>query len=688
MARYNAYSLSTGTTGLIATPALDFPADNYVANFWMYRDNGYPTYTELVNVYFNTTPAVVGGTLLGTINRSSALAPVVAANGWYNYSFEVPAGTIGTGYIVFEAVSNFGNNIFIDDIAVRETVSATINPIVANYDITFPADISTTVTWNDAASITSIVDDQAIPYNLVLNTDYTITGNTLTILDAYLSTVLLAATDDIVLNISSNLGNDMTFTITAIETTLVDAVVNPDSANYDLTFPADVVGTITWNDATVISSIVDDETVPYNLILNTDYTVSGTTLTILDSYLAGVLLTATDEVVLTINFDLGVETLTITAIETTLVDAVVNPDSANYDLTFPADVVGTITWNDATVISSIVDDETVPYNLILNTDYTVSGTTLTILDSYLAGVLLAATDEVVLTINFDLGVETLTITAIESPVLPDVIAHWTFEDLLKQATITDSTTFMTTPYTADNGIAANVNIAPISIAGGSKFTAWVGGSGGTGTWAANADGWVLGTDTKYWFVTISTFGYENLKLSSKQRGSNTGPRDFKVQYSTDGLSWTDVPSSSITVAGNFTTGVLDGISLPAACNNQNVLMLRWIMTSEFSVTAGAISAAGTNRIDDILITGDLVAVDIQESISTAQVYPNPSNGQFTIYVDQDWVMNILDITGRMISSEMLHVGNNEINLFGQPAGIYILRLTRNDQTQTIRIVIE
>ncbi len=368
--------------------------------------------------------------------------------------------------------------------------------------------------------------------------------------------------------------------------------------------------------------------------------------------------------------------------------AVITPDSANYDLTIPADVVATITWNDASTISTIVDDQGTPYTLIENTDYTISGTTLTILNSYLSNVLLAVGNDINLEIHFDLGIDTLTITAIQTPAVPEVIAHWMFEDTVKQNMITDQASFLSSPYTADDGIPANINIAPFSNGGGTAFAGWVAGSGGTGTFAPNGNTWENGDSTKYWSVVISTSGYETLKLSSKQRGSSTGPRDFKVQYSTDGITWIDVPGTTIVVAANFTSGVLTEVELPAACNNQSVLMLRWIMTSDTSVAGGTIGATGTNRIDDILITGEPVTTNIIENTSDIKVYPNPSNGQFVIESNDNWVMMVFDISGRMISSDYLNKGSNEINLLNQPAGLYLIKLMNENQTQTLRIVIE
>jgi hypothetical protein len=206
--------------------------------------------------------------------------------------------------------------------------------------------------------------------------------------------------------------------------------------------------------------------------------------------------------------------------------------------------------------------------------------------------------------------------------------------------------------------------------------------------APNAVNWDVGADTKYWMTTITTTGYENLKLSSVQRSSNTGPRDMKVQYSTDGLAWTDVPMATLVIANNWTSGVLDEVELPAACENQPTLMLRWIMTTDVAVNASPVGAAGTNRIDEILITGTDVTVSVPEITTDVKVYPNPSNGQFVIESGANWTMMVYDITGRMVTSQQITVGSNDVNLLNQPSGLYFIRLFNKEQSHTIRIVIE
>ena len=121
MAMFNCFNYTSGTRAILVSPIIDFPNENYVVSFWMYRDGGYPTNADRVNVYYNTTDDLTDAQLLGTVNRSRDFSPVVAANGWYQYNFAVPEGISGNSYIIFEGVSAFGNNIFVDNIVVRET---------------------------------------------------------------------------------------------------------------------------------------------------------------------------------------------------------------------------------------------------------------------------------------------------------------------------------------------------------------------------------------------------------------------------------------------------------------------------------------------------------------------------------------------------------------------------------------
>ena len=173
------------------------------------------------------------------------------------------------------------------------------------------------------------------------------------------------------------------------------------------------------------------------------------------------------------------------------------------------------------------------------------------------------------------------------------ISGWDFQNLSKT----------TLPYSADNGILSNSGIAPFTTTGNFlSFTTAI--AGGTRVAIGNTfnaqTGFPPTDDPKAWVVQLSTTGYQTLKLSSKQWSDNgsfgtTGPTLFKVQYSMNGTSWTDVSGGNITVGQNWTTGVISNLTLPADLNNQSNIYLRWLNNSG--------NILGYTAIDDIQITG-------------------------------------------------------------------------------------
>ncbi|PKN77631.1 MAG: hypothetical protein CVU48_10980 [Candidatus Cloacimonetes bacterium HGW-Cloacimonetes-1] len=154
MITYNAYSSSAGNKAIIVTPPLSLGAAAYRMKFYMYRDPAYAGYDEKVNVYYNTTNNLTGATLLGTVYRDNAMTPVEAAAGWYPYAFNLPAGaSSATGYVVLEAVSAYGNNMFVDDVTVEIVPTGAPNHVTLVSPIdaaTGVNPLTTTLTWTPA----------------------------------------------------------------------------------------------------------------------------------------------------------------------------------------------------------------------------------------------------------------------------------------------------------------------------------------------------------------------------------------------------------------------------------------------------------------------------------------------------------------------------------------------------------
>ena len=160
---------------------------------------------------------------------------------------------------------------------------------------------------------------------------------------------------------------------------------------------------------------------------------------------------------------------------------------------------------------------------------------------------------------------------------------------------------------ADGGIAFNAS-KTLNLFGCLAAVSYVPTSGSAtsaATTASASGGWASGSGADYWEVSMVTAGYYNLKVSSAQRSSNTGPKDFKLQYKIGaGGTYTDVPGGTISVGNNWTSGVLTSISLPAACENKISVFLRWIMTSNTAVNLAAVATTGTSAIDNISVIGN------------------------------------------------------------------------------------
>ncbi len=162
--------------------------------------------------------------------------------------------------------------------------------------------------------------------------------------------------------------------------------------------------------------------------------------------------------------------------------------------------------------------------------------------------------------------------------------------------------------TADGGIATNLSQTITTNSSGAVSYIPIVTPAST-TSVAISSGWNNGDASKFWEVSFSTAGYESIRFSSLQRSSNAGPRDFKVQYKIGaGGTYTDISGGTVTVANNWTSGQLTNITLPAACNNQPAVYLRWIMTSNTAVNASPVDVAGSNAIDNINVEGILQKV--------------------------------------------------------------------------------
>lgn len=194
-----------------------------------------------------------------------------------------------------------------------------------------------------------------------------------------------------------------------------------------------------------------------------------------------------------------------------------------------------------------------------------------------------------------------------SGAVTSTLVNWNFDD---------------TNVVVDAASAANINRIFSAEVGRPSNIGFVAGAGTNG-YAARETNWQNGMAMKYWYCEFETSGYQTLLISSKHRSSAKGPRDFKLQYKIgSGGIWTDIPGATVTITNTTNFTVLANVPLPAACNNQTSVFIRWIMTSNISVDGSTTVATGANHIDDVLIRGTT------PSASAGYYFKTKSSGDF------------------------------------------------------------
>jgi hypothetical protein len=188
-----------------------------------------------------------------------------------------------------------------------------------------------------------------------------------------------------------------------------------------------------------------------------------------------------------------------------------------------------------------------------------------------------------------------------------VISQWTFE-----------------AGTAGNPPAANgtdiSGVSPSTGAGtasghhASSATVWDNPSGNGSAESMSSNNWAV--DDYYQFQT-STVGSTKIGLALDHTSSNTGPRDFKIQYSTTGVGAYIDTGRTYSVLANAAPNPTWGptpqpvhsykfdLSSIAALNNQASLFLRLVNTTTVSASGATVASGGTSRLDNVTFSNNV-----------------------------------------------------------------------------------
>ncbi|WP_158301665.1 X2-like carbohydrate binding domain-containing protein [Paenibacillus mesophilus] len=454
-----------------------------------------------------TTLTLNGNTVTGIVYGLTSLISGT------DYSISGNTVTIKKEYLAQQAVG-VANLTFVFSAGAPQTLSiaisdttplnSTISPTNASFDkkTSAQADVTTTLTLN-GNTLSGIVNGLQ---SLVAGTDYTVSGNTVTIKKEYLAQQLVGTTN---LTFVFSAGAPQTLSIGIVDTTPQNSAISPTNASFDkkTSAQADVTTTLTTNGNT-LSGIVNGL---QSLVAGTDYMVSGNTVTIKKEYLAQQWVGTTN---LTFVFSAGApQTLSIVIVDTTPLNSTISPTSASFDkkTSAQADVATTLALNGNT-LSGIVNGL---QSLVVGTDYTVSGNTVTIKKEYLAKQTVGMAN---LTFVFSAGApQTLSIAIVDTtptPVIPGAPVLQLPVEGNAQVTLTWSPVNGSTHYTVFQSVTAGTYGTEAATVSGSVYSYTVTG---------------LTNGTTYYFVVKSVndsvYGPASNQVSAMPKTIPAAPTD-------------------------------------------------------------------------------------------------------------------------------------------------------------------
>jgi uncharacterized protein YjdB len=225
--------------------------------------------------------------------------------------------------------------------------------------------------------------------------------------------------------------------------------------------------------------------------------------------------------------------------------------------------------------------------------------------------------------------------------------------------------FKTQTRNASQGLAANISqqiSRESSYAGTYDFT--TAGANGIGDFCISTPNWDSGMNNDYWLVNFTTLGYQNLKFSSIQRGSGTGPSDFKLQYRIGiGSVWTDL--QTIKALTDWVNGSISNVTLPVACNNQTTVQIRWLLTSNIAVNNSPILSVGNGRIDEISIVGDILPVCTTMSSISNGLWNDPNTWSCGRVPDMNDIVTVghnVSVSAMGFCKNVGYVGTGKIDI--------------------------
>ncbi|NUQ81989.1 MAG: T9SS type A sorting domain-containing protein [Bacteroidetes bacterium] len=720
----NILLLSTGATDNSSSAAIDLFLDftgrnagtisfdaatvfnstgNRVGTLRVYYTTNGTTYTELTgtNLPYSATNNVAGSASVSSVSLPSAFNNSATAQLRFYYH----NGTGGS--------TGSRPKISIDNLVVTSTASTpTVNLSVSANSGTEAAQTAITVTATASSAVSgNQTVDLAVSGTGITAGDYTLTNTTITILDgATTGTVTFTVQDDAAVEGSET----ATLTISNPSAGLVlgstlsqDIAITDNDANLvnvsvDTNTGTEADQTVVTVTATATTAVSGSQTVDVAVsgtgITAGDYSLSGSQITIPDGNTTG-------SVTFTVQNDAlyeGSETATLTisnpssgiALGSTLSQNVAITDNEptvqlSASSNTGTEAAGTVVTLTATASSAVTGDQTVDVAVsgtgITVSDYTLSASTLTILDGQTTGTVtftilndsdIEGAETATLTISnpsagmglgatvsqnvaiTDNDVNAVNIAAVNSAVTQDfntlATAGTTNSTLPTGWLFSETGTSANTTYAASDGTSNGGNT--YSLGTGTDTDRAFGGLQSGSVIPVVGGAFINNTGVTVTELAISYTG-EQWRLGATGRNDRL---DF--QYSTDATSlttgtWTDVNELDFTAPiGTGTAGALNGN------NSANRAAVTFTLTG-LSIADGAVFYI---RWNDLNATSSDDALGVDDFSLTANPVVNPTSGSYTDagFSSPTTLTGGLNISGTLTIGAQINTDGNTINLGG------------------------
>ena len=376
------------------------------------------------------------------------------------------------------------------------------------------------------------------------------------------------------------------------------------SNNYSLTLPS-LSANITAKPITISNAQAIDK--PYD----------GNLAAVITGQLTGVIL---PDVVTLVGTGTFATSAVAAGIVVTSTATITGTAATNYTLTQPTNLSASITSANQTITFGAIADRTTA-----DTTFTLFATASSALP-----VTFSSTNTAVATVVGNVvtivGAGTTTITASQAGdtnfnAATDVsntlnvlvaIAKWTFDGVVMNSTPSGTPVVGTGSNMADLGFqTTNSTFDGLHVAGitttSAGTTVWSTPAGNGSAKSLSSNFWAPGDYVQF---KANASNYYNLALTYDQTGSATGPKEFKLQYSTDGTNFTDFGTTYNVVQGSWSVGsnstayrISFDLSTLPVLNNNSIVYFRVVNTSSIANNGGSVLTAGSSRLDNFTVIG-------------------------------------------------------------------------------------